>query len=108
MTKKTTKTSKRRKLRRDDPAARTRPAFADAYPRDDALDELVVAFERGNFRLVRSEAEDLAERTDDEAVRRAAMDLRRRLDPDPASLYLLGIGVALVVFLYGYYLMSAH
>ena len=80
-----------------------RPAFAVAYPRDDELDRLVEAFERGNFKLVRGEAEALADRTKDDGVREAALDLRRRLNPDPIATYLLLIGVTLVLFLYGYY-----
>lgn len=98
-------TSKTKKSKRPEV---DRPQFAKAYPRDDELDRLVTAFERGNFKLVRDEAEDLAERTDDEGVRAAALDLRRRLNPDPIAIYLLAIGVSLVLFLYGYYLLHAH
>lgn len=96
----TTKKSKRRSV------APARPAFADAYPRHDELDRLVEAFERGNFALVRTEAPTLASRSKDDDVRDAALDLLRRIQPDPAAIYLLLLGVALVLFVYGYYVMG--
>ncbi len=80
-----------------------RPAFAAAYPRDAELDRLVAAFERGNFRLVRGSVEALADSTEDDSVRTAALDLRRRLNPDPTAVYLLMLGTALVLILYAYY-----
>ncbi len=85
-----------------------RPAFARSYPRNPEIDRLLQAFEAGNYGLVRSEAGALAERTDDDASRDAALDLRRRIEPGPTSVYLWAIGVALVVFLFGYYLMQSH
>lgn len=98
-------TPKTKKSRRRSPDP-VRPAFADAYPRHEHLDRLVDAFERGNFARVRAEAQTLADRSDDEDVRDAALDLLRRIQPDPAAIYLLLLGVALVVFTYGYYVMS--
>lgn len=107
MTTAKTTTSKRRKPRRSKgDSTSKRPAFAAAYPRDGELDKLVEAFERGNFKLVRDQADALAERTDDEAVREAVRDLRRRLEPDPIATYLLLLGVGLVVFLYAFYLLQ--
>ena len=84
------------------------PAFARSWPRDAGLDALVSAFEAGNYALVRREAPALAERTGDDAVRRAARELRRRLDPDPVAVYMLMAAAALLVFLAGWYLLHPH
>ena len=45
---------------------------------------------------------------EDEPVKRAATDLRRRIDPAPTSIFLWALGVALLVFLYGFYVSHAH
>jgi hypothetical protein len=84
------------------------PAFARAYPADPQLDELVAAFSRGDFRRVRHEAPVLARAAADPSVRAAALDLRRRIDPAPASLLLIAIGAALLVYLYLHHLGAAH
>jgi hypothetical protein len=76
-----------------------RPAFMLEFPHDPELEVLMQAFELGNFAKVRAEAEPLAQRTTDEAVRRAARELRRRIDPDPLVLLLLGLSIALFVFI---------
>jgi hypothetical protein len=76
-----------------------RPAFMLEFPDDPELEALMLAFELGNFAKVRAEAKPLAQRTSDEAVRRAALELRRRIDPDPLILVLLGLSIALFVFL---------
>ena len=76
-----------------------RPAFLLAFPDDPELEVLIMAFERGDFRTVRTQAPALARRTPDEAVRRAALELRRRIDPDPLLIYLLLLAVGLFVFL---------
>jgi hypothetical protein len=102
-----TRTSgKRRKRRKKRP--NKRPVFARSYPSDPEVDRLLQAFEAGNYGLVRTDATALADRTEDEAVRDAALDLRRRIEPTPTSVYLWAIGVGLVVFLFGYYLMQSH
>ena len=80
-----------------------RPAFAADFPSDPALDELVSAFEQGNYARVRREAPALAKRTDRPAVRRAARVLARRLDPDPIAVYLLIAATLLLVFLAAWY-----
>jgi hypothetical protein len=80
-----------------------RPAFAADFPSDPALDDLVQAFEQGNYARVRREAPTLAKRTDRPAVRRAARVLRRRLDPDPIAIYLLIAAGLLLVFLASWY-----
>ena len=82
-----------------------RPQFANAYPRSRELDRLVAAFMEGNFALVRRDAPLLAEKAEDETVRAAAQDLRRRIAPDPTAIYLLGLGLALAVAISAYYFM---
>lgn len=81
------------------------PEFAAAFPRDDALDPLVLAFEQGNYARVREGvAKLLAEdppRPDD--VRSAARELRRRIEPDPIAAYLLIGACLLLAFLAVWY-----
>ena len=84
------------------------PSFARTWPRDAALDALVAAFEAGDYARVRREAPVLARSTDDDAVRRAARELRRRLDPDPVAVYMLMAAAALLVFLAGWYGLHPH
>ena len=76
-----------------------RPAFVLDFPDDPALSRLVRAFEAGNYALVRREAETVARDAVDPRVRDAALELRRRIEPDPLVKYLLGLSVALLVLL---------
>ena len=76
-----------------------RPRFLLDFPEDPELERLIVAFEAGNFARVRRDAERLAETTSDSEVKRAALELRRRIDPDPLAKYLLAISVVLLVVL---------
>ena len=69
------------------------------FPKDPDLVRLAAAFEAGNYALVRAEAEALAERTDNRAVRDAALELRRRIAPDPLAKYLLALTGALLLSL---------
>lgn len=80
-------------------ASERRPRFLLEFPEDPELESLILAFEEGNFAKVRAEAEPLARRTQNEAVRQAALELRRRIDPDPLLLWLLGLCFALFVFI---------
>jgi hypothetical protein len=73
--------------------------FAKGFPDDPELARLVGAFEAGDYRTVRNGAPKLAERTQDPRVREAALDLRRRIDPDPIQIYLLGVTFALLAFM---------
>lgn len=82
-----------------DAAGRERPRFVLSFPSDPELDRLVAAFERGDFAAVRAGALPLAERAEDERVRDAALELRRRIDPDPLIRYLLLASVILLVVL---------
>jgi hypothetical protein len=73
--------------------------FAKGFPDDPELARLLGAFEAGDYRTVRDDAPKLARRTEDPRVREAALDLRRRIDPDPIQIYLLGVTLALLAFL---------
>jgi hypothetical protein len=84
------------------------PAFARAFPRAPALDALVAAFEAGDYARVRSEAPALARQTEDDAVRAAARELRRRVDPDPVAVYLLVTAALLLTFLAAWYWAHPH
>lgn len=82
-----------------DAAGRERPRFLLGFPQHPDLQRLAAAFEAGNYALVRAEAETLAERTDNPAVRDAALELRRRIEPDPLAKYLLALTAALLLSL---------
>jgi hypothetical protein len=82
-----------------DAQGRERPRFLLAFPEHPDLARLTAAFEAGNYALVREEAEALAERAEDPAVRDAALELRRRIEPDPLVKYLLALTAALLLFL---------
>ena len=100
-----TKKSKRSKGKRKHGA---RPLFAERYPRDERLERLLDAFDAGNFAQVRTEAAKLDAEVEEEDVRAALRDLRRRIDPEPTAIYIWALGVALLVFLFGYYVQHAH
>jgi hypothetical protein len=76
-----------------------RPAFLLDFPDDSELEPLIQAFETGNFREVRARAAQVAEHTKDPKVRAAALELRRRTDPDPLLITLLAVCLALFCFL---------
>ena len=91
--------SERPRRSRLNAAGEERPAFLLEYPQDAELEPLIAAFEAGNFARVRSEAPRLAARTGDDAVRRAALELKSRTEPDPLLLILLLLCLTLFVFL---------
>jgi hypothetical protein len=76
-----------------------RPRFLLDFPDDPELEALIAAFEAGNFARVRREAPELAQRSADEAVRQAALELRRRTNPDPLLIVLLLLCLGLFGFL---------
>ena len=78
---------------------RERPAFILSFPEDPELERLIAAFEAGNHALVRSDAPGLSERSERADVRDAALELRRRIDPDPLVRYLLLVSVGLLLVL---------
>ncbi len=79
-----------------------RPRFARDYPKQ--LDELVAAFEAGNYALVRREAGRIAGGDGDAKLKAAARDLVSRTEPDRMQLVLLGVALALLVGLAGYWI----
>jgi len=81
---------------------RERPAFLLEFPADPELQRLARAFEAGNYEAVRLGAPRLIETTEDAAVRDAARELRRRIEPDPLMKYLLWVAIALFVFVVWY------
>jgi hypothetical protein len=89
--------ARRRPARRAD--GMDRPEFVLDFPEDPELERLIAAFEAGNYALVRTDAPRLAASTESPAVRDAALELRRRIEPDPLAKYLLAISVLLLVFL---------
>jgi len=82
-----------------DASGRERPQFLLSFPNHPDLARLSLAFEAGNYALVRAEAASLAERAEDPAVRDAALELRRRIEPDPLVKYLLALTALLLLFL---------
>lgn len=94
---KRTKRRKRKRVR--DASGRLRPAFVLDFPKDPELSELVAAFERGDYELVRKEAPRVADFAEDPRVREAAQELRRRVDPDPAAKYFIALAVCLLLLL---------
>lgn len=80
-------------------AGEERPAFLLEFPDDPELELLIAAFEAGDFEKVRTLAPRLAESTAQPAVRLAALELRRRIDPDPLLLLLLVLSFSVFVFL---------
>lgn len=82
-----------------DADGRERPTFLLQFPKDPALAPLIAAFERGDFRFVRANAERVAESATESDVKQAALELRKRIDPDPLVLKLLFSAVGLFLFL---------
>ncbi|MEN9580511.1 MAG: hypothetical protein RJA70_3520 [Pseudomonadota bacterium] len=84
---------------RFDAAGRERPAFLLGFPADSELDTLVAAYERGDFLFVRENAARVINDATNEHVKRAANELRRRIDPDPLVVTMLSLAGALLLFL---------
>jgi len=76
-----------------------RPPFLASFPDDEQLAVVVRAFERGDYARVRALAERLSHEGTTQAVRAAARELRRRIDPDPLVRTLLLGAFALLAFL---------
>ena len=85
-----------------------RPAFLLSFPPHPELDRLVRAFEAGDYRTVRERAPDLAESAEDPRVRDAALELWRRIEPDPLIRYLLFASIGLLAFLIFYFYSHRH
>jgi hypothetical protein len=86
----------------------SRLPFLRSFPDDPELNRVIAAFEAGDFATVRTEAPKLAERTESAAVKKAALDLRRRIEPDPMQIYLLGITLLLLLFLTVWFYWHKH
>lgn len=84
------------------------PRFLREFPAHPELDRLVAAFEAGDYATVRSGATRLAESADDPAVRDAALELGRRIAPDPLIRYLLFASIGLLVFLVIFFYSHRH
>lgn len=84
------------------------PAFTLDFPDDPALAALVAAFEQGDYARVRREAPALVQQTESVAVRKAARELRKRLEPDPIAVYLLSGAALLLAFLSFWYWTHPH
>lgn len=87
---------------------RERPRFLLEFPNDPALQQLVRAFEAGNYQAVREGAAELVQSTEDPIVRAAARELGRRIDPDPLLKYLLFVALGLFVFVVWYTYQGQH
>lgn len=83
-----------------------RPRFLLSFPEDPALEPLIEAFEAGNYAFVRDHAGQVAEETQSEAVRLAALELRRRIEPDPLLKFLLLASMLLLLLLAGWAYMT--
>jgi hypothetical protein len=79
------------------------PSFAEHFPRDPALDALVQAFARGDFRRVRKEGPHLARNGASTEVRAAALTLVERTRPDPLASVFFGLAALLLAFLSAYW-----
>jgi len=82
-----------------DANGRERPRFLLAFPDHPELAKLSRAFEAGDYAYVREHASEVAQRTDDDEVRRAALELAERIKPDPLIKYLLVLSIALLAYL---------
>lgn len=91
-----------------DANGRERPKFLLAFPDDPELQRLVQAFEAGDFATIRSKAAALADKSEDPAIRDAALELRRRIDPDPLIKYIVLASVLLLGFLVLYVYSHRH
>lgn len=85
-----------------DQDGRERPRFLLDFPSDPELEQLITAFENGNYARVRELAPKLVEHADSIAVREAAREIRRRIEPDPLLKYLLFASSLLLAVLVWY------
>ena len=91
-----------------DANGRERPRLLLAFPDNAELQRLVRAFEAGDFSTIRRDSDELAEKSEDPLVRDAALELRRRIDPDPLVKYILLASVLLLGFLVLYVYTHRH
>ena len=79
------------------------PAFAQDFPHDAELAALVSAYAAGDYATVRTGAPALAAKTASDEVKRAALLLRARIEPDPSSRLFFGLTAALLLFLFAWW-----
>lgn len=85
------------------------PPFLESFPDSPELIPVVNAFLRGDYATVRRQAPRVAESTEDEAVREAALELGNRIRPDPLVRYVLAAtGVLLLLLIVWTYGGHAH
>jgi hypothetical protein len=84
------------------------PLFARQYPSAPEIDRLLEAFEKGDYATVRLDAPKVAASATDPRVADAARDLAKRTLPDPMALYLIGLTMALFVFLSAWFFLHKH
>lgn len=84
-------------------AGAKRPSFASGYPQSETLDDLLGAFDAGDFAAVREGTSALLASETDDAILAATADLRRRIYPGATAVYILALSVGLLLFLAGYY-----
>jgi len=100
--------AKKRRKKPADAVQVARPPFARAFPDDPAIDQLLRAFELGNYAYVRAEAQLLADKSDNPAMRKAGQELLRRMKPDAVSAYLIGLAAVLLCFFSIWYWTHPH
>jgi hypothetical protein len=84
-----------------------RPAFARGFPREPALDALVLAFMRGDFGRVRRDAPGVVAGAASSEVKKAAEEVLERTKPDPLAKVFFGLTAFLLVFLSAYWWWKA-
>lgn len=89
------------------PDGRERPRFLLEFPDDAGLNQVIAAFEAGNYAEVRSLVPQLLEESESEAVREALLEIRRRIEPDPLMKYLLLASIGLLLAL-SWYVYAQH
>ena len=91
-----------------DAQGRERPHFLLRFPVDAALEELIDAFERGNYKKVRELSPGLIARSERAEVQAAARELLRRIEPDPLLKFILFASMALFVAVVAYVYYAHH
>jgi hypothetical protein len=92
-----------------DASGRERPRFLLDFPEDPELERLIGAFEAGDYAEVRRLAPRVVKAAASPAVKDAAREIRRRIEPDPLIRYLLFAAVGLFVVIVAYvYTNHAH
>jgi hypothetical protein len=85
-----------------------RPRFARHFPSVPEIERLLEAFEKGDYATVRLDAPKVAAAATDPEVAAAARELANRTKPDPMALYLMGLTLALFVFLSAWFFLHKH